>query len=136
MSLCIANYVRTKIYEKWSTAHRFMRILEQQLMFIHTYFAAAMICSSLSSSFSWDCWLSPNGFRNRIFPSSSEGYLIVFFYLFTSWQDVYFFPSHEGAFCLSKSLISSWSLISHPFARRICSYDKTSHTLKIIWVYY
>ena len=91
MSLCIANYVRIKIYEKWSTAHRFMRILEQQLMFIHTYFAAAMICSSLSSSFSWDCWLSPNGFRNRIFPSSSEGYLIVFFYLFTSWQDIFFF---------------------------------------------
>ena len=60
-----------------------------QLMFIHfcndlqLFIILLTCCSDLIVAHRAKRW------RSRIF-LSSEGYLIVFFYLFTSWQDIFF----------------------------------------------
>ena len=141
MSLCIANLQR---FIKWST---FVRVLnpKQDLWASKPWVKFTINVYTFLQWFAAlyhleDLIVASKTVKNRIF-LSSEGYLIVFFYLFTSWQDIFFFIqglTHEVAFCLSKSS-KAWSDLrdlwfhTHLQIRLADDTNSTSHTLKIIW---
>ena len=90
MSLCIANLQR---FIKWST---FVRVLnpKQDLWASKPWVKFTINVYTFLQWFAAlyhleDLIVASKTVKNRIF-LSSEGYLIVFFYLFTSWQDIFF----------------------------------------------
>lgn len=141
MSLCIANLQR---FIKWST---FVRVLnpKQDLWASKPWVKFTINVYTFLQWFAAlyhleDLIVASKTVKNRIF-LSSEGYLIVFFYLFTSWQDIFF----SFRVSLTKWLFVFRNLLrpssdlrdlwfhTHLQIRLADDTNSTSHTLKIIW---